>query len=151
MATSQASDLLSRSKHMGEYGDGNTIKGKVTLAALATGDIVRPLIIPAGFEVHEILVANDQLDSNGAPTAVFRLGFTVKDSTEGALASVDNFFGPAGQAQVSAANEGKVFGRFDAKKFEQDVFLDLLFNTGAATFAAGSVWVTVKGRNVGVK
>lgn len=151
MATFKAVDLLTKPGYMGAYGDAILAVGKVTPTALGNGDILRPVLLKAGWEVSAIIVANDDLDSNGTPTAVFRMGYTPVSSNDGALAADDDYFAAAGQTLLQAAQDGKVYAKFDPKKFEQDAFLDLLANTGAATFAAGSVWVVVLGRAVGVK
>lgn len=151
MTTFTASDLISKPKHMGQYGEGNILHGKVVLAAAATADIIRPLIIPAGTEVSGIILANDDLDSNGSPTIVFGAGYTPVSANDGALAASAAFFAAAGQTQLQAASSGVLYAKFDPIKFEQDVFLDLLLGTGAATFAAGTLWARVIARNVGVK
>lgn len=151
MATFSATDLLSRARHIGEFGEANAIKFKVTPTAGAANDVYRFGIIPAGFEVHSVVLANDDLDSSGSPTIAFKMGYTPVSSAEGSLTANDAYFVAAGDTSLQAANGGKVYSRFDPIKFEQDVFLDITLSAGAATFATGSVWVTVIGRNVGVK
>jgi hypothetical protein len=151
MATFNASDLLSRARHLGQYGETNGPKFKVTPTAAALNDVLRFGVIPAGSEVRSIILANDDLDSNGSPTLAFKLGYTPVTSNEGSLAADDDYFVAAGDTSLQAANAGKVFSRFDAIKFEQDVFLDLTVSTATATFAAGSVWAQPIMGNVGVK
>ncbi len=150
MATHEASDLRTRSKHMGQYGELNGPKFKVTPAAAAAADVFRMGIIPAGTEVSAIILANGDLDSNGVPTAAFKMGYTPVNAADGPAAS-DAYFQAAGDTAFQSANAGKVYSNFDAIKFEYDVFLDITLTAGAATFAAGSVYATVLGRNVGVK
>lgn len=151
MATFSAPDLIYKPKHLGQYGEGNVLHGKVTPTAGAAADIYRPCIIPAGTEVAAIILANNDLDSNGSPTIVFGMGYTPVSANDGALAANAAYFVAAGDTTLQAPNSGKVYALFDPIKFEQDVFLDLLLGTGAATFAAGSVWARVIARNVGVK
>jgi len=144
MTIQVASDLLIKPKHLGQYGEGNIVNGKVAATVGAAADIYRPCIIPAGSEVSAIILANDDLDTNGAPTLVFGMGYTPVSASAA-------YFVAAGDTSLQAANGGKVYARFDPIKFEQDVFLDLLLGTGAATFAAGAIWARVLTRNVGVK
>lgn len=151
MTIQVAQDLLIKPKHLGQYGEGNIVHGKVAATVGATADIYRPCIIPAGTEVAAVIIANDDLDANGSPTIVFGLGYTPVSANDGALAANAAYFAAAGQAQLQSPSSGVLYARFDPIKFEQDVFLDLLLGTGSATFSAGSVWARVLGRNVGVK
>lgn len=151
MATFSASDLLSRARHLGQYGETNSPKFKVTPTAFTVADILRFGVIPAGTEVRSLILANNDLDSNGTPTAAFSIGYTPRDANEGSLAQNTTYFAAAADATLQSANQGKVYSLFDPIKFEQDVFLDLFATASAATFAAGSVWLQYIGGNVGVK
>lgn len=151
MTTYAASDLTSKPKTMGEWGDMVLAEGKVALTALANADVIRPCVIPAGYEVHAIILANDGLDSNGVPTAAFEIGYNPVSSNDGSLAQSAAYFAAAGDTTIRAANVGKVYAKFDPKKFDQDAFLEITMTAAIATFAAGSVYVKVIGRAVGIK
>lgn len=151
MATHSAADLLSKPAHLGQYGEANLPEGKVTPSAAALSDVFRVCKIPAGTEVEGLILANDDLDSNGVPTLAIKIGYTPVNSGDGSLAADDDYFQAAGDTVLQAAQAGKVYRRFDRIKFEQDVYLDITCSAAAATFAAGSLWVTVLGKNVGVK
>lgn len=151
MATFSATDLNSKPRLMGEWGDVGLPEGKITATQFTSGDIFRICKISAGTEVHAIVLANDDLDSNGSPTAAFKLGYVPVSANEGALVANDAYFKSSGDITLQAANEGKVYSRFDAIKFEQDVYLVLTATANAATFAAGSFWAKVLGKIVGTK
>jgi len=151
MTTHSASDLLTKPKHLGQYGEANIAHGKVAPSAAALNDVIRPCIIPAGSEVSAIILANDDLDSNGTPLLAVKIGYTPVNSGDGSLVADDDYFVAAGDTTLQAANGGKVFAKFTPKKFEQDVYLDITVSAAAATFAAGTVYAQALGRNVGVK
>ena len=149
MATYNALDLNSKPQHLGEFGEANVPNGKVTPTAGGNGDILRFTKIPAGSEVHAIVLANDDLDSNVTPLIAFKIGYTPVDGVNPAAS--DAYFVAAGDITLQAVNGGKVYSKFDPIKFEYDVFLILTLTAAAATFAAGSVWAKALTRNVGVK
>lgn len=151
MAVHKASDLLSKPRHMGQYGDAVVASGVVTPTAAALNDVFRPCIIPAGTEVNAVILANDDLDSSGTPALAFKMGFTPVDANEGSLAADDDYFVAAGDITLQSANGGKVYARFAPIKFNQDVFLDITVTAAAATFASGSVYAAVLGTGKGVK
>jgi len=140
MTTKSATDLLLKTRHMGGHGDAVIAEGVITLAAGDSdiNDVLRPFIIPAGSEVHAILVANDDMDTNGAPTGAWKIGFTPVNTNDGSLAAVDNYFLAAADTTPQTANKGKVFCLFEPKKFEQDVFLDITWSAAAATEVVGA-------------
>jgi hypothetical protein len=154
MTTKAAADLLTKPGHMSESGDALIAEGVVTLAAGDSdiNDILRPCIIRAGTEVHALIVANDDMDSNGTPTAAWKVGFTPVSSNDGSLAADDDYFVAAADTTPQAANKGKVFALFAPIKFEQDVFLDFAFSAAAATEVAGAkLYAKVLGQAKGVK
>lgn len=151
MSIQSASDLTSKPRPMGEWGDMVLAEGKVTLANFNLAEVIRPCIIPAGHEVHAIILANDDIDSNGTPLAAFEMGYNPVDSNDGALAQSAAYFAATGDITLQAAQNGKVYAKFAPKKFEQDAFLEIIATAAAATFAAGTVYVKVIGRAVGIK
>jgi len=150
MATFKATDLNTKAVHVGPFGEASLPAGKVTLTAFAAADKVQICKIAAGTEVHGIILANDDIDSSGTPTAAFKLGYEPVDTAAGPAAS-DAYFGATGDTALQAVNNGKLYANFDPIKFEQDVFLILTATASAATFAAGSVRAKALVRNIGVK
>lgn len=151
MATFDALDLNLKPQLGGEWGDNTLPEGKITLSQFTSGDIFRFCKVPAGTEVHALVLANDDVDSNGTPTAAFKLGYTPVSAADGALVANDAYFKSAGDITLQAANEGKVYSRFNPIKFEQDVFLILTSTASSATFAAGVAWLKALGKALGVK
>lgn len=150
MATFDAPDLNSRNiMSDGAYGNAATHTGKVTPTALANADILRVVRIPAGFRADFVLLGNDDLDSNGAPTAACKVGYTPVNSTDGPAAS-DAYWAAAGQTYLQAAGS-RVLPLGPPVVFDYDVWLIITMTAASATFAAGSVWATVIGENVGTK
>lgn len=142
---------LAESQHMGQYGDGAIYAGRFAVPAAALNDNYRVVLIPAGARVSGIIIANDDLDSNGTPLAACSLGFVPRSAAEGALAQNLTYFAPAGQTILRAPNLGTIFANFAPIKFEQDVWLNVNITAAAATFAAGSIGGIVLGKNVGVR
>lgn len=155
MTTNSASDLTSKTPHMSEYGDALIASGQVTTAAGddTAGDIFRMCVIPAGTEVHAIIIANEDCDSDGSPALTVDIGYTPVDSDDGPTADDDAFLnGGAAVDILQSANPGKIYAGFNPIKFEYDVYLDLTVAVAAGTFVTGKkIWAKVLGRAVGVK
>lgn len=149
MATFDAVDLNSRSIMAGGP-NGNAVvhTGKIVASAAGNGDIFRLVKIPAGTRVDAIQLANDDLDSNGAPAAACKVGYTPVNSADGPAAD-DDYFAAAGQTFFQAA--GVRLLNFDPITFDFDVFLIVTMTAAAATFAAGNIRATAIGENVGTK
>jgi hypothetical protein len=82
------SATLNKNTFMQGFGDGSHIDGKIALAVNPTAaDVVRIMRIPAGNKVSAIMLANDDLDSNGTPTIVFSLGYAPVVAADGPAAS----------------------------------------------------------------
>ncbi len=111
-------------------------------------DVVNLVRIPAGAEVSMVQVQGDDLDTNGSPTIVFRLGYAPCDAGS-ALAAVDNYFAAAGQTTLQAG--GRLNCAFKPIKFEEDVWLTMTVNTASATFAAGDIFGIVAAAAIGPK
>lgn len=152
MSLQNATDLFSRQRHMAAYGDAVSMAFNITPISLIVGRILRMGIIPGGVEVHTIILANADLDSNVSPAVLFRMGFTPVDSF-GPVAD-DDYFAAAGDTAFQSLNLSKMYTRFaggPAIKFESDVFLDITINTAAATYAPGRVDAVVLGRCAGIR
>jgi hypothetical protein len=117
-------------------------------ANFTAADVVNLVRIPAGTEVSVVQVQGDDLDTNGSPTIVFRLGYAPCNAGS-ALAAVDNYFAAAGQTTLQAG--GRLNCAFKPIKFEEDVWLTMTVNTASATFAAGDIFGIVLGAAVGPK
>lgn len=137
---------------MGQYGDATAPSGGVSVpGTVILNDNIRPVLIPAGMTVNAILLANDDLDSNGTPLAAFSLGFVPRSALDGPLVQNLTYFAAAGQQLLRNPNLGTLFCNFAPIKFEQDVWLNLNITTAPATSAAGLVRATVLGSATGVR
>lgn len=148
MATFNAPDLYSKSRHMGGYGNTTVVYGSVTPTAGAVGDIYRSVIIPAGTDVTDVDIVNDDLDTNVSPTIACKVGYAPLNAADGP-AAVDDYFAAAGKTFLNTA--GRTSLAFQPVKFEKPVFLTITLSAAAATFAAGKVTAIVKGDAAGVK
>ena len=148
MAIYNAADLNTKNRHMGGYGNAVVIYGSVTPTAAIFGDVYRPVIIPAGLDVTDIDIVNDDLDSNVAPTIACKVGFAPLSAVDGPPA-VDDYFASAGKTFLNTT--GRTSLAFQPIKFEKPVFLTLTLTGGAAAFASGKVTAVVKGDGIGVK
>lgn len=145
------SATLNKNVFMQAYGEGLHYDGKVSLAANPTAaDVIRVMKIPAGTKVQAILLSNDDLDSNGAPTIVFSMGYAPVVAADGPVAA-PAYFAAAGQTQLQSASKGTWYGNFDPITFDKDVYLTMTVATASATFAAGAIWALVEGIARGVK
>lgn len=144
MATYATSDLNTKPRLMGEWGDFTPYFGKVTPTAnIATADKIRWCRIPAGAEISAIIGA---WASQGTTVPV-DIGYEPVDSNEGSLAASTNYF-KATLAMGTASADGTVFAGFDPIKFEQDVYLTGTVGTvtaGGAAVSRFSALGTVKG------
>lgn len=133
---------------MGGYGNTTVVYGSVTPTAGAVGDIYRSVIIPAGTDVTDVDIVNDDLDANVSPTIACKVGYAPLNAADGP-AAVDDYFATAGKTFLNTA--GRTSLAFQPVKFEKPVFLTITLSASAATFAAGKVTAIVKGDAAGVK
>lgn len=145
------STTLNANRFMQAFGDGTHAKGSIALAANPTAaDVLRIMRIPAGTEVAALLIANGDLDSNGAPTFVVSIGYAPVDANDGPVAA-PAYFAAAGQTILQAANDGKLYAKFAPITFDKDVYLTMTVGTAAATFAAGTIYAVAIGNARGTK
>jgi hypothetical protein len=145
MPTYSATDLVSKPKHLGQYGEVNMPEGKVVPSAnVVTGDKLRICIIPAGTEVGAVLLSNASM---GGP-APADIGYEPVNSNDGSLVADPDYFAAA--VALGTASNGAVLGGFDQKKFEQDVYLIATFGT-VVSGTQGAVRARVLGKNVGIQ
>lgn len=148
MATFNATDLNSKTRYMGSYGNAAVVWGSVAPTAGAAGDIYRPVIIPAGIEVTDLDIINDKLDSNATPAIGCKIGYTPLNPAEGP-APVDDYFAGAGSALLRTASRTSLV--FQPIKFEKPVYVTVTLTASATTFASGKVTAIVKGDAAGIK
>lgn len=148
MATFSATELNTKARHMGGYGNAALVWGSVIPTAAASGDIYRPVLIPAGMEVTDVDIVSDDLDSNGAPAIACKVGYSPVNPADGPAAN-DAYFATTGKTFLNAA--GRTSLAFQPIKFEKPVFLIITLTAAAATFASGAVTAIVKGDGIGVK
>src|SRR5688500_210517 len=146
MTTFSATDLTSKARHMGGYGNAVVIHGTVAPTAGALADVYKPVVIPAGMEVTDLDIVNDDLDTGGTAFAV-KVGYAPLNADDGPDADDDYF--SAASTFLSAA--GRKVCAFQPIKFEYPVVVTLTVTTAATTFASGDVTVIAKGDAVGRK
>lgn len=145
------SATLNKNDFMQAFGNAVILDGSVALAANPTAaDVIRIMKIPAGTKVSSVIIGNGDLDTNGAPTFVYSLGYAPVVAGDGPAASAA-YFAAAGDTALQAANNGKVYSNFAAITFEKDVYLTMTVGTAAATFAAGTINASVHGEARGIK
>ena len=145
MATFSATDLNTKARFMGGYGNAVIVYGSVTPTAGALADVYRPLRIPAGMLVTDLDIVNDDLDTGGTAMSA-KIGYAPVDS-DGPTAS-DAYFSATGTYLTAA---GRKVCAFQPIKFEKDVYVTLTLTVAATTFASGAVTAIAKGQAEGVK
>lgn len=145
------SATLNDNRYMQAFGNAVVAVGTVALAANPTAaDVIRVMKIPAGTRVSALMLGNSDMDTNGAPGFVFGIGYAPVVSGDGPTASAA-YFAAAGDTSFQAANAGKLYHNFAPITFEKDVYLTMTVGTAAATFAAGTAYVTALGNARGIK
>jgi hypothetical protein len=146
MATFSATDLVSKTRHMGVYGNAMKVYGSVTPTTGAAADVYKPVRIPAGMTVTGLKINNADLDTGGTSFAV-KIGYTPVDSNDGPPLS-DAYFS-AGTTILSAPNLTDL--RFDPIKFEFPVDVIMTVTVAATTFASGQITAIAEGVATGRK
>lgn len=108
MATVNAS-AMGKAPMNGEYGNLSGRVSKITLAAQASGDVIRFTDLPAGAEVLNVEAVNDAM---GASTTL-ALGYEFIDSNDGAAVPA------AFKAATSTATAGKLTTAFHPIQIER--------------------------------
>ena len=130
--------------------DGCAIQINDTIALTVNptaGDVIN-FRLPGGIELGNLKIKCADIDTNGTPTAVFRVGYTPCD-TGSALAADSVAFAAAGQTNAQAGTT--LDCSFHPIKFEEDVYVTVTINTAAATFAAGLISMIAVGSAIGPK
>jgi hypothetical protein len=146
MAIFSAPDLITKNRHMGEFGNCVVHWGSVTPGAGALGDVYRLCIIAGGLEVTDISLTFADLDT-GSALAV-KIGFTPVNATEGPAEVLDYF--SAADTFLAGTTKQKWLS-FDPIKFERPVILVMTVTTAATTFAPGKITAKVYADGLGIK
>jgi hypothetical protein len=142
------SATLNDNNFMQAFGNAVVASGSIALTANPTAaDVLRVMLIPAGTRVEALIVAFDDLDSNGSPTFVVGIGYAYTDGSSASAA----YFAAAGQTLPETGSNGAVYRKFAPITFEKDAYLTMTVGTAAATFAAGSIYATALGSARGIK
>jgi hypothetical protein len=144
------STTLNANKFMQAFGDGIVASGSLALAANPTAaDVLRIMRVQAGTEVTALMLGNSDMDS-GTPDFAVSIGYHPVDSAAGPTADVD-YFQAAGDTVLGTANAGKLYCNFPAITFDKDVYITMTVGVDAATFVAGTMYMTALGKARGTK
>ena len=110
------------------------------------GDVIQPVKVSAGTEVHRVVIKNTDLD--GGTTLAAKIGFTPADGSA-APSGADTAVAAAGAWAQSAATT--TYEIFPPYRVEKDSFLNIVLTAAATTPAAGTVYAKVEGEALGVK
>lgn len=110
--------------------------------------------IPKGLELGMLRLAWTDMDTGGSPALAAKVGFApINGSTVVAngvaVSADDDYFAAA--AAIGQTAGGQVYAGFPPVVFEEDVYLRITVTTAAATFAAGTIYATLIGAQVGIK
>lgn len=146
------SATLNKNDFMQAFGNALVADGSVAVATNPTAaDVIRVMKIQAGTKVNALMLANIDMDVHATvPTAVIGIGYEPVVPGDGPAASAA-YFSAAGDTVLQAANAGKLYCNFAPITFERDVYLTLTVGTAAATFAAGTIYVSALGEARGIK
>lgn len=119
------------------------VAGDVDLA-----DVIQPVFVPGGTDVHRVTIKNTDLDSNGAPALAAKIGFTPADGSTAASGADTAVASAASWGQSAATTAYEIFPPY---RVEVDSWLNIVVTTAAATGAAGTVYAKVEGEGLGIK
>lgn len=147
MATFNAVDLNTKPRHMGEFGNAVVFWGAVTPTAGALADIYRPVIIPGGAEITDLIINFPDMDTGGTAFAV-KIGYAPVNVDEGP-AEVLDYFSTATTVLSGTTKELRCV--FRPIKFERPVYVQLTVTVAATTFASGEIVAKAYGDGLGIK
>jgi hypothetical protein len=110
------------------------------------GDIIQPVKVAAGTEVHRVVVKVTDMDS--ATSLQAKIGFTPADGSA-APSGADVAVAAAGAWAQSAATT--TYEIFPPYRVEKDSYLNIVVTAAAGTAVAGTVYAKVEGEALGVK
>jgi hypothetical protein len=147
MASHNATDLYTKNAHLGEFGNAVVYWGAVTPTAGALADVYRPVRIPGGAEITDLIINFPDMDTGGTAFAV-KIGYEPVNSADGPVAS-DAYFSAA--TTVLSGNTKELRCVFRPIKFERPVFVTMTVTVAATTFVSGEIVAKAYGDNVGIK
>lgn len=104
--------------------------------------------VPAGLDLSLLRLRFTDMDSNGTPLIAFKVGYVLLNA-DGTTTVVDDYF--AGAGQTTARTGGLLDCLFVPIKFNVDALIRITVTAAAATFAAGTVYMTAAGNAEGPK
>lgn len=136
-----------RPAHSCEYGNNTVLHDNTTIgAALALADVVRLAFVPAGTEVHRVVVKVTDMDTDGSPALAAKLGFAPADGSSAVSGADTAVASAAAWAQSAATTTYEIFPPY---KVDVDSWLQAVVTTAAATGAAGTAHAKVEGVSLG--
>jgi len=121
-------------------------------AALAVGDKVRPVLIPAGTKVDQVVIMHTADMDTGTGTLTASIGFEHADGSSGASATAVAAIGANGLAVACSPASGIIYSLFPPVVVERDSYLTITCAVAANAMAATSiVHARVLGECLGVK
>jgi hypothetical protein len=153
VVTTLATDLTTRSRHVGAYGEATIFdSGLFTPTSNNnSGDIWKIMRIPAGVEIEQLCIINGDFDTNGSPTLACKVGYTPVGSSP---AAVDDYFIASGSTILRApAVTWADFksGANGALRVDLDIDLIITLTAVAATWASVKLRMSAICRNLGIK
>lgn len=112
----------------------------------SVGDIIELGVLPAGLRVIDMILDSDDLDTNGAPTMAFDVGFMSGDFgvNDPARTCGAEFYSGSNVAQSGASGGHPTLKTaYRTSPVQYDRSIGLKVTAAAATFAAGTVGLTV--------
>lgn len=133
-----------------EYGNNSIFHDTLSLDTgdINGADIAKLCKIPAGTDVHRVVIKSTDMDTNGTPTLTAKIGFSPVDGSAAPSGADTAVAATAAFGQSAATTTYEIFPPY---RVEKDSYLTLVIDTGAATAAAGTVSAKVEGEIVGVK
>lgn len=118
------------------------LRAEITVTQFATNDVLEMINLPPGYKVVDWTVDVDDLDSNGTPTAVFKLGVLNAGKTD---LSTGNAIWKTGLTTAQAGGVARMdtLTAMRAGALNSAQVVGIVVTTGSATFQAGVVGLTV--------
>lgn len=145
MATFNATDLMTKPKHMGEFGNAVVYWGAVTPTAGGLADVYRPVLIPGGAEITDLVLNFPDMDTGSTAFAV-KIGYQPVNATDGPDAD-DDYFSAATTVLSGTTKELRCV--FRPIKFEKPVFVIMTVTVAATTFVSGEIVAKAYGDGLG--
>lgn len=158
MTTFKAADLSNKPRHMDSHGNVVAYPGTVAPTAGASGDVYRPTIVPAGVELYELKIRNQDHDSGATAAIAAKVGFSGVNGETSGLVSIpgstatgadDDYFAAAGATLLRTAGETNY--SFVPFKVEKPIYIDITVTTAASTFVSGDITAIPVGIALGSK